>query len=205
MERQQRSDARRNRELILEAAAEAFAVHGIEASLEEIARQAGVGVGTLYRHFPTRNALIEAVFRRSVDRLVDSADVLLETLPPVEALARWMTEFVSYVAAKKGLASHLKSVVAADSELFTYSHQRMDATIQRLVAAAAADGSIRADVDPMDVLRGLSGVCLMSEGPGWQDQACRISRLLMDGLRYGVPPEPAQRVRRARIRVSNPS
>jgi AcrR family transcriptional regulator len=186
MTREQRADARRNRERLLEVAADAFAAHGVDASLEEIARRAGVGVGTLYRHFPSRDALIEAVFRRNVDQLMVTAEELAANKPPVEALDEFLSQFVSYVATKKGLATHLKSVLAADSEIFTYSHERMTAAITGLVEAAIADGSIRPDVEPMDVLRGISGVCLMADSadPAWQDQARRIAALIMDGLRY---------------------
>jgi len=183
-----RADAARNRERLLEVAAEAFAREGVDASLEKIAKTAGVGVGTLYRHFPTRDALVEAVFRRNVEAVVIEADELLASKPPGEALAEWMQRFVSYVAAKRGLASHLKSVLAEDSELFTHSHAQLSSTIDRLVTSASQAGDIRGDADPADVLRALSGVCLMGDVPGWQDQARRISRLLMDGLRYRADP-----------------
>jgi AcrR family transcriptional regulator len=189
--RPQRADARRNRDRLLEVASLAFAEYGVDASLEDIARHAGVGIGTLYRHFPSRDALLEAVFRRNVDQLAESADELLETMPAEQALAEWMQRFVAYVATKKGLAAHLKTVVSADSDLFAYSHQRMHETIDRLVNAAVDSGGIRADVDSADVLRALSGVCLMADQPGWQDQACRISSLLMDGLRYRSAPARA--------------
>ncbi len=185
-----RADAARNRDKLVEVAAAAFARDGIETSLEEIARTAGVGIGTLYRHFPTRDVLLEAVFRRNVDDIAAQADELLETLPGDAALAEWMSRFVRYVATKKGLATHLKSVVSADAEIFAYSHAKMDGVMKRLVEASQREGTIRADVDYHDVLKGLSGVCMMSDAPGWQDQACRISGLLMDGLRYGVAPLP---------------
>lgn len=186
MTRAQRADACRNRDRLLEVASDAFAREGVDASLEGIAKAAGVGVGTLYRHFPNRDALMEAVYRRNVDQLLADAQELQETKPPVEALGEWMQRFVAYVATKKGLATHLKTVVAADSDLFASSHERLSAAMERLVEAARESGEIRADADPMDVLRALSGVCLMSDLPGWQDQACRISGLLMDGLRYGA-------------------
>jgi AcrR family transcriptional regulator len=191
--RPQRADARRNRELLLAVASDAFTESGVDASLEEIARRAGVGIGTLYRHFPSRDALLEAVFRRNVDQLAGGADELLATVPPEQALDAWMQRFVGYVASKKGLAMHLKTVVSADSSLFAYSHERINTTIRRLLEAAVAAGAIRADVDSADLLRALSGVCLMADEPGWQDQACRISGLLMDGLRYR--PESAPRPR----------
>ncbi len=184
MVRPQRADARRNRDRLVEVASDAFAEHGVDTSLEEIARRAGVGIGTLYRHFPSRDALLEAVFRRNVDQLADGATQLLETMPPADALAAWMQRFVAYVATKKGLAAHLKTVVSADSDVFAYSHLRMHETIRHLVESAVAAGEIRGDIDAADLLRALSGVCLMADNPGWQEQACRVSGLLMDGLRY---------------------
>jgi AcrR family transcriptional regulator len=192
-----RADAQRNRDALVEVAAAAFARDGIDASLEEIARTAGVGIGTLYRHFPNRDTLLEAVFRRNVDDIAAQADELLDTMPGDQALAEWMNRFVRYVATKKGLAGHLKSVVSADAEIFAYSHAKMDDVMKRLVDAAIAEGSIRRDVDYQDVLKGLSGVCMMSDVPGWQDQACRISALLMDGLRYGVKPTETKKRRSA--------
>ncbi|HVV76508.1 MAG TPA: helix-turn-helix domain-containing protein [Mycobacteriales bacterium] len=191
-----RADARRNRDRLVEVAAAAFARDGIDTSLEEIARTAGVGIGTLYRHFPNRDALLEAVFRHNVDDIAAQADELLDTLPGDQALAQWMSRFVRYVSTKKGLATHLKSVVSHDAEIFEYSHAKMDGVMKRLVEAGQREGTIRSDVDYHDVLKGLSGVCMMSDVPGWQDQACRISSLLMDGLRYGVPA-PAKKRRSA--------
>lgn len=192
-----RADAQRNRDKLVEVAVAAFARDGIDTSLEEIARTAGVGIGTLYRHFPNRDVLLEAVFRRNVDDIAAQADELLETLPGDQALAEWMSRFVRYVATKKGLATHLKSVVSADAEIFAYSHAKMDGVMKRLVETGQREGTIRADVDYHDVLKGLSGVCMMSHVPGWQDQACRISGLLMDGLRYGVTSAPAKKRRSA--------
>jgi AcrR family transcriptional regulator len=187
MARAQRSDACRNRDRLLDVASDAFATSGIDASLEKIAKSAGVGIGTLYRHFPTRDALVEAVYRHNVDLLCAGAEELSATLPPDEALAEWMHRFVSYVASKKGLANYLKSVVSADSDLFVSTHARVQQTVAALVAAAAAAGSIRPGVDGMDLLRALSGVCLMADQPGGAAQGTKVASLLMDGLRYGAP------------------
>lgn len=184
--RAQRSDACRNRARLLECAAEAFAVHGVDAPLEKIAKSACVGIGTLYRHYPTRDALVEAVYRHNVDQLCAGAAELQATLPPAEALSEWMQRFVAYVASKKGLATYLKSVVSADSDLFTSTHHRVQATISGLVDAAAASGDIRSGVEGMDLLRALSGVCLMSDQPGGPEQGAKVAGLLMDGLRYGA-------------------
>src|SRR3954454_6028105 len=182
--RAQRSDACRNRDRLLECAGEAFATHGVDASLDKIAKSACVGIGTLYRHFPTRDALVEAVYRRNVELLCAGAEELRATLPPDEALAQWMQRFVAYVASKKGLATYLKSVVSADSDLFVSTHDKVRTTISSLVDEAAAAGAIRRGVDGMDLLRALSGVCLMSDQPGGPEQGAKVAGLLMDGLRY---------------------
>lgn len=176
-----RADARRNHDRLLAVAAATFAERGVEASLEDVAKHAEVGIGTLYRHFPTRDVLIEAVYRREVEQLCDGATELLATMAPDEALAQWMRRFV---ATKRGLAMALKSVISAESDLFAYTHQRVRAAIDSLVRAATQAGSIRSDVDPADLLRALSGICLFTDQAEWRQQACRITTLLMDGLRY---------------------
>jgi AcrR family transcriptional regulator len=187
MGRAPRSDAARNRERLLEAASEAFTRDGVEASLEGIAKAAGVGVGTLYRHFPSRDCLMEAVYRHNLDQLIADADDLLATKPPVEALNEWMQRFPAYVATKKGLAAHLKTVVSADSDLFTTSQEKMRGTMKRMLDAAAAQGAIRPDADPGDVIRALAGVCMTGDMSSSPEQTCRLAGLLMDGLRYGAP------------------
>lgn len=186
-ERALRADARRNREALLVAAAAAFSTGGVEASLEEIARQAGVGIGTLYRHFPTRDALIEAVYRREMERLCDAADELLAELPPDQALAAWLERFVRYVPTKRGLSSAVKSIVGKDSELFSYAHARLSKATSSLLDAAIAAGTIRADIEPFDLMRAVSGIC-MAGSASYDDQAARLVGLLMDGLRYRADP-----------------
>jgi AcrR family transcriptional regulator len=186
MARAQRCDAARNRDRLLEAASDAFAERGVDASLEDIAKRAGVGIGTLYRHFPTRDALVEGVYRHNVELLCAGADELRATEAPDEALAQWMQRFVAYVASKKGLATYLKSVVSADSDLFVSTHDKVRETISRLVDDAAEAGAIRSGVEGMDLLRALSGVCLMSDQPGGPEQGAKVAALLMDGLRYGA-------------------
>jgi AcrR family transcriptional regulator len=181
-----RADARRNRDALLVAAAAQFAERGVEAPLEEIARQAGVGIGTLYRHFPTRDALIADVYRREVDLLCGGVDELLARLPADEALAEWMRRFVGYVATKRGLAVALKAMVNDNSELFAQSRVHINESMARLVHAAVEAGLVRTDADPEDVLRGMSGFCLFSEQAGWQEQAQRLVTLLVDGLRFGA-------------------
>ena len=192
--RAQRADACRNHDRLLEVASEAFATWGVEASLEKIAKSAGVGIGTLYRHFPTRDALVEAVYRHNVDLLCAGADELRASLPPDQALAEWMQRFVSYVPSKKGLATYLKSAVSADSDLFQSTHAKVQQTIGTLVDAAADAGMIRARIDGMDLLRALGGVCMMADLPGGPEQAAKVATLLMDGLRYGAPVSAATSV-----------
>lgn len=187
MVRAQRADACRNRDRLLEVASAAFAERGIEASLEAIAKEAGVGIGTLYRHYPTRDALIEAVYRHNVALLCDGAEELRESLPPDQALAEWMQRFVAYVGTKKGLAVYLKSVVSSDSDLFESTHARVRETVDSLVSAAAKAGSIRPGVEGMDLLRALSGMCMMADSPDGHEERSRVASLLMDGLRYGAP------------------
>lgn len=184
--RHARSDAVRNRVRLVEAAAQAFSERGEDASLEDVAKRAGVGIGTLYRHFPTRDALVEAAYRREVEVLCERADELLATLPPDEALEAWMQRFVSYVAAKRGMASALKSMMSTGSTLFEECRAQMNAAAARLLAAAAAAGAVRSDVDANDLVRAMSGICLATDQEGWADQSRRLVALLLDGLRYGA-------------------
>jgi AcrR family transcriptional regulator len=189
-ERPLRADAQRNKDKLLTAAVAAFAEHGVDASLEDIARQAGVGIGTLYRHFPTRDCLMESVYRHQVELLCDAADELVATETPDQALATWMERFVQHVATKRGMAMALKSVIGKDSELFAYCHGRIRASVKLLLDNAVKSGDIRSDVEAADLLKALSGICLVSDQPGWQDQARRLVGLLHDGLRYRAPGSP---------------
>lgn len=182
-----RADARRNRDKLLEIAAVAFAEHGVDASLEAIARQAGVGIGTLYRHFPTREHLVEVVYRREVEALGAAADDLARVHPPDVALAEWMQRFVDYMATKRGMAASLRILVTANSGLFTETAGLISGALRRLVDAAIAAGSIRSDVDVSDVLHALSGLYATPDAPDWRERSRRLVALLMDGLRWGAP------------------
>lgn len=178
-----RADAVRNRERLLEAAKAAFGKTGIEVSLEEIARRAGVGIATLYRNFPTRDAIVEAVYRREVQHMADMATRLLDEMSPGEALHEWLRLSVEFVATKKGMASALGSIANADTELYAYSAELLTQTVNRLVRHAAESGDIRPDVDPADILRALTGFVYGSEHPGWEASTLRLIDILMDGLR----------------------
>lgn len=187
MSRPQRADARRNRDHLVATAAALYDARGVDVPLDEIARTAGVGIGTLYRHFPSRDALIEAVYRREVELLTTGVDELLVEHAPDEALAVWMSSFAGYVARKRGMATALKSVLGADSELFAESHDRIVTAITKLLDAAVATGAIGSDVDPKDLLRAMGGICLANDTPDWADRTGRLVNLLVDGLRYGAP------------------
>jgi len=167
----------------MEAAKAAFADAGPDVSLDEIARRAGVGIGTLYRHFPTRDAVVEAVYRREVQQLADSATRLMASLPPGAALHQWMRLFVDYIATKKVIASALGAIVGGVSDLYAASGAQITDAMSSLVGRAAANGDIRPDVDPADLLRALVGFTYGAGGPGWQASALRLIDILMDGLR----------------------
>jgi AcrR family transcriptional regulator len=185
--RRPRADAERNRERLLAAAVKAFA-QSAEVPLEEVARRAHVGIGTLYRHFPTRAALIEAAYRHEVAQLC--APVASKTLAPEAALQAWMERFIQYVAAKRGMIDALRSVVSTDSNLYEHTRSQIVTTLRSLLNDAVASGAIRADTDAEDVLRALQGVWQVTSETDWQNKARRLLNLLMDGLRYGAPGKP---------------
>jgi AcrR family transcriptional regulator len=181
--RRPRADAIRNRERVLEAAKAVFSQGGPEASLETVARRAGVGIGTLYRHFPTREALYEAVYRREVEQLVDLAQQLEAKAAPVEALRRWLRAGVEFMATKKGMAAALAMAAHGSSELVAYSLDRLTGAIGQLLQRGVAAGELRADVDPEDLLRTLVGMCYAHDRPGWQAKVLRLVDVFIDGLR----------------------
>src|SRR5713101_2268662 len=181
--RKPRADAVRNRERVLEAAKVVFAAGGPSGSLEAVARQAGVGVGTLYRHFPTREALFEAVYRREVQQLADLAEQLKEKAQPVDALRRWMRSNVRFVATKKGMSEALALAAYKNSELFSYSFDQLTRAVGGLLDRAIAAGEIRDDITPEDLLRALVGMCYMHDQPGWQKSVLRLLDVFVDGLR----------------------
>ncbi|MBC3190495.1 TetR/AcrR family transcriptional regulator [Pseudonocardia sp. C8] len=181
-----RADAARNRELLLAAAVRAFTAEstgGPPATLDGIAKDAGVGIGTLYRHFPNRDALVEAVYRSELDRLCAAADTLRAELPADRALRAWMDRFVDYVITKKHLADSLHALVACGRNPFAQSRERMVHAVRSLQEAGIADGTLRSDVDAADVLVGTSGICMAVASPEGRDQAGRLLDLLVDGLR----------------------
>jgi AcrR family transcriptional regulator len=183
-ERRLRADAQRNRDRLLEVAVRAFSQDGPDVTLDAIAREAGVGIGTLYRHFPTREALVEAAYRSELARLCDGVPGLLAAMPADRALRAWMDQFVDYMTTKRGMADALRAVIASGGNPFEQSRGRLIAAITSLLGACADAGTLRADVAPTDVLAGLGGMSLVASDPAQRDQAGRLLDLLMDGLRY---------------------
>jgi AcrR family transcriptional regulator len=182
-----RADARRNYERLLGAAMRAFAAEGGDVTLEAIAKTAGVGIGTLYRHFPTREALVEAVYRQEVAWLGDAVPGLLRSLPADQAMRAWMDLFMNYMTAKRYLAGALRAVIASDGTLYAESRTRLTGAITTLLDAGISSGTLRSDVGPDDVLLAMSGVSLAAGEPTQRDQAGRLLDLLVDGLRSHGP------------------
>ena len=198
--RRPRADAVRNRERVLAAAKAVFSKGGADASLEAVAKRAAVGIGTLYRHFPTREALFEAVYRREVQQLSELAEHLKDETSPVEALRRWLHSDIELVATKKGMAAALALAVHGRSKLYADSLERLAKAAGVLLDRAVAAGEIRSDVSPKDLLRALVGMCYMHDQPGWQASVVRLVDIFVDGLRLparinktnhdGVPKRP---------------
>lgn len=181
--RKPRADAQRNRDRLLEAAKAGFTEVGPDVGLEEIARRAGVGIGTLYRHFPTREALIAAAYQHQMEQLADAADRLSQTLPPADALQAWLRLSVDYVGSKKVIAAALGPGASATPDLAASAGTRVTEALSTLVARAAARGDIRPDTDPKDLQRAMTGLAYGSSEPGWETSALRLIDILMAGLR----------------------
>lgn len=186
-----RADAQRNRDKILAAAVRVFTEEGLDAHFERVAREAGVGTGTLYRNFPTREALIEAAYRNEVARLCDAVPGLLATMPPREALQAWTRRFIDYATAKLGMADALRTVVASGTNPYADSHEMIQAALSSLMDANTAAGTIRADIRPTDMFAALAGIALTSAKPEQREQAERLLDLTLDGLKP-MPPQPPE-------------
>ena len=185
--RKPRADAQRNRELIIQAAKEVFARDGAAASLDEIARLAGIGPGTLYRHFPTRDTLIEAVYRSEVEKLAAAAPRFAATLSPIEALRAWMNLFIDHVAGKLLIVPAMDTVAGGSSRLIIGSRGQIYAAFVSLGQRAVASGDLRPDVDPDDLIRALVGIFHTTHEPGWEPAAHRLVDILIAGARSTQP------------------
>src|ERR1700710_784253 len=195
--RRPRADAVRNRERVLAAAKAVFSAGGPEASLEAVAKKAGVGIGTLYRHFPARQDLFEAVYRREVQQLVELAEELQNAQhapSPVDALRRWLRSNVEFVATKKGMSAALALTVQGSSDLAAFTFDRLTKAVGTLLDRAIAAGEIRSDISPEDLLRALVGMCYMHDQPGWQKSVIRLLDVFVDGLRVQARADRASKL-----------
>jgi AcrR family transcriptional regulator len=181
--RKPRADAQRNRERILEVAKEAFTRSGANTSLDDIASEAGVGPGTLYRHFPTREELLQAVYRSEMEKLAAAERKLAQSMPPIEALRAWLLLFVDAIETKQIIAAALNSLIGDPKKVFAASYAQIHEAIRALVKRAIKSGDIRRDLDPMDLLRALVGVANVATSPDWQQSAKRLVDILITGSR----------------------
>jgi AcrR family transcriptional regulator len=181
-----RADAQRNREKILATASELFAQGGTEVALETIAAHAGVGIATLYRNFPTRDALVEAAYRSEVVQITAAATELLGEHPPDVALDRWMERYIDYAATKRGMSDALRAIIESGNDIYADTRCQLQNAVATLVQAGADAGLLRADVDAEDVFRATGSIFLLPQTKGWREQADRLLRLIVDGLRYGA-------------------
>jgi AcrR family transcriptional regulator len=186
--RRVRADAQRNIDALIDAAREVFSVSGVDAPVREITTKASVGLATYYRHFPERSDLVTAVFRHEVDACADAAATLAAAYEPLDALVRWLRRFTEFVGAKRGLAAALHSGNPAFEALPAYFQQRFEPALGSLLAAAAAVGEIRSDVQPLELLHAVSRLCSPADVDHAGDES--MVSLLIDGLRYGATSKP---------------
>ena len=179
--RKPRADAQRNRDRILEVAKEAFTRSGANATLDDIAKEACVGPGTLYRHFPTREELLQAVYRSEVEKLAAAERKFAQSMPPIEALRAWLLMFVDAIETKKIIAPVLNTLIGDPQKVFAASHSQTHGAIRALVKRAVKSGDIRKDLDPIDLLRALVGVANVASSPDWQQSARRLVDILLSG------------------------
>jgi AcrR family transcriptional regulator len=183
VQRKPRADAQRNRQRILEVAKQAFARFGANASLDDIAKESGVGPGTLYRHFPTRAELLHAVYRSELEKLAAAEQKFAQTMPPLEALRAWLLLFVDGIATKQLIAPAVNTLVGDPKKVFETSYAQVHEALRALVKRAIRSGDIRKDLDPLDLLRALVGVANVATSPDWQQSAKRLVDILITGSR----------------------
>jgi len=181
--RKPRTDAQRNRERILEVAKLVFTRRGAEASMDEIAKRAKVGPGTLYRHFPTRDALLAAVYISEVEKLAEAQRKFSAGLPPIEALRAWMLVFIDYIATKRIIAPALNTMADGPSQVYQQTTRVMEEAANALASRAVASGDLRSDVDPMDMLRAIYGISSAGSTEDWPEKARRFVDILIQGSR----------------------
>ena len=189
--RKPRADAQRNRERILEVAKEAFGRAGGEVSMDDVGKRAGVGAGTLYRHFPTRGALLETVYRTEVEKLAAAQREYTKAMPPVEALRVWLCLFVDYIATKQIIVGALNALMTDTGKLYEASGAQITGAINALVQRAVESGDVQSDLDPVDFLRALVGVFNVAGAPDWPRRAKKLVDILIAGSRLPKGPSPS--------------
>lgn len=180
--RRPRSDGERNRLKLIDAAKRVFAEKGAAATLEQVARAADVSIASLYRHFPTRDAVISAVYRQEVDALIEAAERLVADREPEAALREWLTLFVDFLDAKHGMAEAMNTLIGGPEDLYSKTPDRLASPITALVSRAVEAGVVRGDVEPLDLLRALSGVATIRVSDTWKRSAIRMIELLLSGM-----------------------
>lgn len=183
--RRPRADSERNRERLLAAAKQVFTKKGASASLEQIAREAGVGIGTLYRHYVTRDVLIEAVYRQETDALADAAAKLAVAMAPVVALQAWLHLFIDFLETKRDIGDALGTLIGGAEPLYSGTPARLSQPIGGLVEAVNREGMIRIEIPPLDLLRAIVGVATIRPGPDWKQHAISLVALLLSGAHHG--------------------
>jgi AcrR family transcriptional regulator len=181
--RKPRADAERNRQRLMDVAKKAFAESGGDVTLDEIAKRAGVGIGTLYRHFPTRDAMLQAVYRHEVEQLADAATGLLETMKPLDALRAWLRLFADYIGTKKIIVSALNAATSDNTALFEYSSTQINVAANRLIARAIENGDVHKDVRALDLLYAVFGFSKTNDQADWIPRAYRLIDILIAGLK----------------------
>ena len=180
--RRPRADGERNRGQLIAAAKRVFAEKGAAASLEQIAREADVSIATLYRHFPTRDELISAVYQQEVTMLIEAADQLISKRKPAAALREWLMLFVEFLDAKHGMAEAMNTLIGGPEPLYSRTPHRLDVPIKLLVAGGVATGVFQDDIEPHDLLRALAGVAHVRPGENWKRSAIRMVDILLKGM-----------------------
>jgi AcrR family transcriptional regulator len=180
--RRPRADGERNRLRLIEAAKVAFATDGASVSLERIARDADVSIATLYRHFPTRDELISAVYQQEVTLLIEAANQLMTKREPAAALREWLMLFVDFLDAKHGMAAAMDTLIGGPEPLYSKTPNRLDVPVKALVAVGVAAGAFRDDIEPHDLLRALAGVAHVRPSKNWKRSAARMVDLLLNGM-----------------------
>lgn len=181
--RKPRADGERNRARLIEAARKVFAEQGADAGLGQVAREAEVGIGTLYRHFRSRDALITSIYQQEIDTLVDAAPALMNELEPLTALREWLLQFVDFLETKQGMADVLSTLIGGTAALYSGTSECLAHAIEALTANAVEEGALEVDVEPLDLLRAIGGIANLTPDENWRQSAVHMIDVLLKGMR----------------------